>query len=131
MTPTRARHSPATCKHPIRWESFDYYVPLQRIKRYTEDNYREKITLGVAASVAGMEETYFSTFFHRKTGVRFVEWLHHVRIERAMSLLSRTDQRITDVAYEVGFCDLRTFQRAFKKETNLTPRDFKRICKPV
>jgi AraC-like DNA-binding protein len=78
-----------------------------------------------------MEETYFSSFFHQKTGVRFIEWLHHVRVERAMGLLSRTDQRVTDVAYEVGFCDLRTFERAFKRETNLTPRDFKKRYIPA
>ena len=41
------------------------------------------------------------------------------------------DFAITEVAEEVGFRDLRTFERAFKKYTLTTPREFKKSVVPV
>jgi AraC-like DNA-binding protein len=40
------------------------------------------------------------------------------------------DYSITEVAYEVGFGDLRTFERAFKKHTLTTPMEFKKSVLP-
>jgi len=47
-----------------------------------------------------------------------------------MKLMKASDFSITDVAYEVGFGDLRTFGRAFKKHTRMTPREFKKSVAP-
>jgi AraC-like DNA-binding protein len=35
------------------------------------------------------------------------------------------------VAFSVGFNELSTFQKAFKRWTNLTPREFKRLARPA
>ncbi len=43
-----------------------------------------------------------------------------------MELLKARDFSITEVAYEVGFRDLRTFERAFKRYALKTPREFKK-----
>lgn len=115
----------------INWRSFEYYPPLDRIKRYTEEHYRERIRLPCAAAVAGMEPTYFSSFFRRKVGIRFTDWLWCVRISHAVHLLSCRDQPIHAVALAVGFHDMRTFQRAFKRVTNMSARAFKERVRPA
>jgi len=115
----------------INWRSFDYYPPLHRIKIYTEEHYLEEIPLPCAAAVAGMEPTYFSSFFRRKVGIRFTDWLWCVRIAHAVRLLSRRDEPIRDIALAVGFHDMRTFQRAFKRVTNMTARAFKGRVHPA
>ncbi len=110
----------------INGEVFDYYPRLNRLREYVEKSYSEPISLGKAAGIAALESSYFSTYFHAKVGITFTEWLRHVRIEKAMELMKAGDFSITHIAYEVGFADLRTFERAFKKHTRMTPREFKK-----
>jgi|GEM_PF-1195590 len=109
---------------------FSYYLPLQRVREFVERNLSEPISLRVAASAAGLEEKYFSAFFHRKTGVCFRDWLAGRRVDRAIEILTQHDDTITSVAASVGFQDLRTFERSFKRLTGLTPREFKRSVAP-
>lgn len=110
--------------------AFQYYHRLQEIKRFIEEHYTEEISLKKAARIAGLEKKYFSSFFHRKVGVGFKDWLTHLRVARAMDLLKAEDYTISEVAYSAGFKDIRTFERAFKKYTKRTPRDFKNGVRP-
>jgi len=114
----------------INWRSFEYYPPLDRIKRYTEEHYPEEIPLSCAAEVAGMEATYFSTFFRKKVGIRYTDWLSCMRISHAIRMIESHDRPIAAVAMAVGFCDLRTFQRTFKRITGMTAREYKEKIRP-
>ena len=109
---------------------FSYYLPLQRVREFVDRNLSEPISLRTAARAAGLEEKYFSAFFHRKTGVCFRDWLAGRRVERAIEILKQRDDTITSVAASVGFQDLRTFERAFKRLTGITPRELKRSVAP-
>ena len=110
-------------------QKLDYYPRLKRLHQYVEQNYSEHIPLEKAAGIAALEKSYFSSYFRAKVGVTFTEWLRQVRVKKAMDLLKAKDFSITEVAYEVGFRDLRTFERAFKKYALTTPREFKKsVC---
>jgi AraC-like DNA-binding protein len=115
----------------INWRSFEYYPSLDRIKRYTEEHYQEEIPLPCAAEVAGMEATYFSAFFRKKIGIRYTDWLACLRVAHAIRLLKSRDQPIAEIAQAVGFNDLRTFERAFKRVTHTTARRFKERVRPA
>jgi len=111
-------------------EVFAYYPRLNRLRQYVEQSYSEPISLGKAAGIAALESSYFSSYFRAKVGITFTEWLRQVRVEKAMKLMKASDFSITEVAYEVGFADLRTFERAFKQYTRRTPREFKKSVAP-
>lgn len=110
----------------IYHESFVYFPRLERIRAYVEDNIGEPLSLGQAANIAGLEKTYFSKFFHDKTGICFHDWLNQIRIHHASELLKKQNLSITDVAYRVGFQDLRTFERVVKKHLGCTPTAMKK-----
>lgn len=110
--------------------AFQYYEPLQRIERFLAGHYRERITLSRAAAIAGFEPTYFSKFFHAKTGMRFRDWMSLQRVRRAQQLIASHDYRITQLALQVGFRDVRTFERAFKKWTGDTPKSYRDSMRP-
>ena len=114
----------------LNGEAFGYYPRLKRVLGYVEAHLTESITLEAVAAVAAMEKTYFSSFFHQKIGVTFSVWLQYKRIKRALELLRARNWSITEIAYAVGFNELSTFQKAFKRWTNLTPTDFKKITRP-
>ena len=110
--------------------AFSYYSRLQRLERFVEHHYSEPLPLRMAAEVAGLEQTYFSRFFHEKTGLRFSDWLRWVRVNRAIELLKERDISLTEAAFSVGFEHLGTFERACKKCTGLTPRAIKKRVQP-
>jgi two-component system, response regulator YesN len=122
---------PVNVEAHINWRSFSYYPALARVKSFVEENYHQPLRLATSAQVAGMEATYFSAFFHQKVGVKYIDWIRYVRTTRAMELIQSENRPITEVAYAVGFSDLRTFERAFKKITDLTPREFKKLARPA
>lgn len=115
----------------IHSHAFRYYPRLGRVKRYVDQHFHEPLTLATVAGVAGLERTYFSKFFHDKTGVCFRDWLNWIRVGHALELMAEGERSITDVALEVGFHDLRTFERAVERCTGHTPRMLKRrLCLP-
>ena len=110
--------------------AFDYYARLQRVKKHIEENYSEAISLEKAAQIAATERTYFSTFFRNKVGITFTDWLRQFRVAKAIDIIKTRDQSICDTAFEVGFGDLRSFERAFKRYTNMTAREFRKSVLP-
>lgn len=114
----------------IKEKSFEFYQALNRLKMFVERNGLNGLTLRRAAEVAGMEMTHFSTFFHVKVGVTFSDWRRHERITQSVNMLITKDTPITTVAYEVGFEDLRSFERSFKRLVGVTPREFRRRNQP-
>jgi len=110
--------------------SFDYYPRLNKLREYVEQNYSEPISLKQAAEIAALETSYFSFYFRAKVGITFTKWLRQVRVEKAMDLMITRDFSITEVADEVGFGNLRAFERAFKKQTRMTPTEFKKSVRP-
>ena len=114
----------------INSAAFAYYRRLGRVQQFVDEHYADRITLEKAADIACLDKKYFSTYFHSKTGVRFVDWISWVRISHAMELIRRENRPISLVAEASGFSDLRTFERAFKKCTGVTPTEYKKSVRP-
>ncbi len=114
----------------INHRIFSYNPRLEKVKRFIDGHFSEPVSLEIAAEVAGLEKTYFSKFFHQKTGICFRDWLSSVRVTRAMEIMTTQDLPITEVAFTVGFQDLRTFERAIEKHTGLSPRAVKNQLRP-
>ena len=90
-------------------------VRLHRLLLYVEYHLSEPLSLAMAAEIVGLERTYFSRFFRNAIGQTFFEWNQEIRMQRAKTLLRRKDRSITSVALVVGYRDLTTFERAFKR----------------
>ncbi len=114
----------------INTAAFDYYGRLRKVKRFVDEHYADRITLKRAADIACLEEKYFSTYFHVKTGIRFNDWIASVRVAHAIELIRLNNTPISVISDEIGFRDLRTFERAFKKCAGVTPTEFKKSVRP-
>ncbi len=106
---------------------FVFCPRLAKIKRHVDEHFDEPFSLADAAKLVALEKTYFCRLFREKVGISFHDWLSRERINRALLLLSNHDHGIVDLALAVGFKDLRTFERAFKKCTGITPYECKKI----
>jgi two-component system, response regulator YesN len=88
-------------------------------------DYSKRWTLTDAAQIAGLEATYFSKLFHQTTGRTFLEWSSKVRVEEAKRFLRASDLSITAVAASVGYSDLTTFERAFRRVEHVSPAQYR------
>lgn len=74
-----------------------------------------------------LASTTFSRRFRRATGYAPMEYVHAVRVEKAKSMLETTDRSIEHIGGKVGYEDTASFRRLFKRQTGLTPRDYRRL----
>ena len=68
---------------------------------------------------------HFSRFFKTKTGVNFVDFLNDIRLGHAARLLIDTKDSIAEIASACGFTNISNFNRTFKRQKGLTPKDFR------
>ena len=97
---------------------------MLKILNYIDLNFRENISSKQMSALFGMTESSFSRYFSSCNGISFKQYLIAKRIEYAVSLLSDSDMKIIDIAYECGFRSVSGFYDAFKKITGSTPNKF-------
>jgi AraC-like DNA-binding protein/mannose-6-phosphate isomerase-like protein (cupin superfamily) len=99
---------------------------LRPLFRYLGDNCGNAIQVGQAARICGMSESHFMSVFKRVTGLSFVTYFNHYRIERAQALLAKTDESMASISQQVGFCDQSYFGMIFRRIVGMTPVTYRR-----
>ncbi len=99
---------------------------LYPLINYMEEHFRENISLEDAASALYINKYRLSGIFSRILGINFNDYLNSLRINLAMQLIDTSENSMTEIAFEVGFLNVRTFNRAFKKNTGITPSEYKK-----
>ena len=103
-----------------------YGDTILKAKKYIEENYADQnTTLTTVAEAVAMSPNHFSTIFSHECKTTFIEYLTNVRIENAKRLMKETDMKGYDLAYECGFSDPYYISYIFKKNTGLSPREYK------
>lgn len=97
---------------------------IQIAARYISEHYTEEITLSDAATMAFMEETYFSKKFKQLTGFGFKEYLITTRIKAAENLLKTTDMTVGEIADACGFSSSNYFGSVFKRMLGVSPANY-------
>ena len=98
---------------------------LEEDKHYL-DSY---LSLQKLARIIGTKPNYLSQVINVKHKCNFRDLVNKYRIETAKKLLVETGDKIEAVAYDAGFNSLSTFNAAFKKETGLTPSQYRKAHK--
>jgi AraC-like DNA-binding protein len=102
---------------------------LRPLFRHLAKNCGNAVQVRQAARVCGMSESHFMSFFKKVTGLSFVAYFNHFRIERAQTLLSKTDETLVSISQQVGFCDQSYFGAVFRKIVGMTPAAYRSHCR--
>ncbi|MDR2477655.1 MAG: helix-turn-helix domain-containing protein [Treponema sp.] len=103
-----------------------YQSVIVRAREYIDQHFSEAgLSLYSTAAHVGISPNHLSTVFAQETGENFIEYLTRVRIERAKQLLKNTAMKSASIAYETGFSDPHYFSSIFKKNTGMSPRDYR------
>jgi AraC-like DNA-binding protein len=87
--------------------------------------YYDKYDLAKAAKITFLCPRQFTNICKQVTGMSFINYLNRVRVEKAKELIRDTQMPITQIALIVGFENLSSFYRAFKKVYDRSPLDFR------
>lgn len=99
---------------------------LAKAQYYIKEHYMEDdMSLNRLASYVNMSPSYFSSIFSQESGQTFVEYLTEVRMEKAKELLMCSNQKISEIVYQVGYKNSHYFNYIFKKTQNCSPREYR------
>jgi AraC family transcriptional regulator len=102
----------------------DKPVNILRVIQFIEENITEKLTLDALSREANLSKFHFCRFFYKYTGMSPMRFVAHLRVEKAKEYLKRDNSTVSEVTFQVGFSDIGTFIRQFKKFTGMTPSLF-------
>lgn len=112
-------------------EDGKYSDKFRNILKYIDMNYMNDITLDDLADMAGYSKYHFSRIFKKYCNTTFIAFLNQRRIKAAEMLLLNEEMSVTNVAMQVGFSSLTTFNRVFKELKGGTPSEFRRLYRPL
>ena len=100
---------------------------LQQVRQYLHEQYAQKLTLDVLSARYNISKYHLQRSFQHYFGQSPGEYLTQLRLTRAKELLRSTNLSISEVCYQVGYQDIRTFNRVFKRVAALRPGEFKKL----
>ncbi|OMF22243.1 hypothetical protein BK133_26765 [Paenibacillus sp. FSL H8-0548] len=100
---------------------------MQKCREYVEENLHEDLGLEMVAQRFFYNSSYFSILFKNNIGLSFTDFLVKTRMQRARSLLLQTELKIADIARQVGYKDIKYFNKVFKKMFLYPPEEFRRM----
>lgn len=94
---------------------------------FINNNYERNITLSDISRYVFLSRSYFAKAFKEIKGVSPIHYLLRIRVERAGELLVRTNRKVSDIAFGVGFSNQQRFNEIFKKYTGMTPLQYRKF----
>ena len=93
---------------------------------YIRENLAEDLTLELVAKQCHLSKYYLAHLFSQYQGTSIGKYIQQCRLQEAMRLLTETPLTVKEVAERIGIQDLSYFCRIFKKETQLTPLQYRK-----
>ncbi|MFP4979163.1 AraC family transcriptional regulator [Paenibacillus sp. CN-4] len=101
----------------------DYW--LQQAKEYIERHYTDRLTIEQIADYVHVNRAYFSRKFNQAFGISPAKYLLQLKIEESKQLLVNTGYNLSIIAQSIGYTDMFTFSKVFKKATGVSPREYR------
>ncbi len=99
--------------------------PIKKVQEFIELNHQDKISVEQLTSISALGRRNFERRFKKATSNTVVEYIQRVKIEAAKKSLENSRKSINEVMYDVGYNDTKAFRVVFKKNTGMTPIDYK------
>ena len=100
------------------------YDHIEKAVEFIHSNYMHDITVEKIAQHLHLERTYFSVIFKNKTGLSPKQYLLNYRMSIAATLITKKHIAISVVANSVGYSDLYTFSKMFKRHFGVSPSNY-------
>ena len=99
---------------------------IEKAIGYLKSNYSQGVKLEDLSMMSFLSRNYFCRLFKQHTGMTVYEYIQRVRMEEACRLLRETGKKVTDIAADVGYSDIKYFNTVFKRQTGKTPGQYRK-----
>lgn len=100
---------------------------VTRAIRMVEEHPQWDLTLQELANEAQLSPYHFLRTFEQVTGVTPHQYIRRMRLRASATHLLSESSSVLEIALNCGFGDLSAFNRAFRSEFGLSPRQFRRV----
>lgn len=91
------------------------------VEAHLED---EEFSMKIFTEEMCMTRTTLSRKIKSISGLSSIEFIRYIRLRKGAELMIRTEMQIKEIAYQIGFQDLRYFREQFNKLFGMNPSDF-------
>lgn len=102
-----------------------------RARDLADRRYADRITVDDMAAAAGLSRSHFSSEFRKAFGESPHAYLLTRRLERAATLLRRTDHSVATVCFEVGWRSVGSFTTSFTRMFGRSPSAYRAAFPPA
>lgn len=106
------------------------FQSIGRLFAYIAENFRDDIDCVDIAVSADIHPKYAMNVFKKSTGMSLGEYVTLLRLSYAQALLMKEDINILQIAMDSGFGSVSAFNKCFRKQSGMTPSEFKRERSP-
>lgn len=108
-------------------ESVERIHPLVRQARdFLRRNFKAEHDLTSVAEALEVSTWHLSKTVKKELDISFVDLFNGIRTEEARAMLEKSTLKIYEIAEEVGFRDVAYFSKVFKKQTGVTPNQYRK-----
>lgn len=101
-------------------------VRVQAVVDFACGHLADKVTMETLTAEGGLSASRLTALFRAQVGLTPQQFLEQQRLARARQLLARTSHSVGSIAAEVGFENPFYFTLRFKRQTGLSPRDWRK-----
>ena len=102
-----------------------YSKPIQSCIDYIEMHLSDDLSVQRLAQRTGYADYYLTRKFREETGMSLIQYITGARIRYARLLLETTDLPVSRIAEQLHFCSSSYFTTHFRKETGLSPKEYR------
>jgi transcriptional regulator GlxA family with amidase domain len=99
---------------------------IERCQTWIAQNYERSDIIAELVQHSGLPKRTFDRRFRAATGYSPLAYVQALRIEEAKHLLETGSRPIEEIATEVGYSDLASFRRLFRRQAGMSPGDYRR-----
>lgn len=98
---------------------------MKEIIGYISQNYNRDISINDVSEYVGLSYSHVRKIFKEEIGENIIEFINNIRINEAKKLLANMDINIKDIAMNLGYNNVQSFTRFFKKNEGITPGEYR------
>lgn len=102
-----------------------FNLTVNEIINYVDHNFLEKITIDELAFLFCTNRATLCKEFKKTTGKTLIEYVNAKKIALATDMITKTNKTFTEIAYDLNFETIHYFTRFFKKQTGISPKEFR------
>jgi len=101
---------------------------IEEILEFINKNlFNPNMSISLVAERFNLSESYFSNIFKNAVGIKFSDYVEKLRIEEAYKLIKQKKWNLDDISKMVGYTNIKTFRRAFKRVKGCLPSEILNI----